>query len=521
MAKAQPLDDDTVLDAMTAATPTHERGAKRDGRASSSRPARPALHQTGPLSDLTTDPHLQAVKGSRGFRTVLSNRFFLRLWLAQLISQTIMNASNYGLIVLVADQTKSVTATGAAIVAFSLPAALFGAPAGVVVDRFDRRRVLWISNALRGLAAIGFVISLFINHTAFVPVLLLSFFTAAVGQFFAPAEGAAIPQLVHRDELMSALSLFNITFWLAQGLGLIGLGPAILLFVPDIHIGTVRHGFDLLSVQTLFLIIAVCYGICTLLIFSIPARRLRIRTMTGDEELPHASQGTQLRGVWLSIVECWRFILADRRLANAVLQLCLVGTATSVIATMAPTFVDVFFRQPADHAALVFFPAGVGLVLGSAFTPAVARRLGSGRTVAAGVLLLAISMSLLTLARMLARHIQPNAWWTSFPYLAFAIVLVFLVGISLDFINVPAQTRMQERSPDRLKGRVIALQAMLFNACTVPAVLIFGWVADTHGLSIAIDALAIIIAATGLTSVYFGSRIRRAAYALRHEVNRG
>lgn len=501
MANPQPLEDDNTP--RDAASASYERESERQESGTSSRSARAAVPQSGPL----TDRPAEAATGTRGFRTVLGNRYFLRLWLSQLISQTIMNASNYGLIVLVANQTKSVTATGAAIVAFSLPAALFGAPAGVVVDRFDRRRVLWISNLLRGLASIGFVVSLFISHTAFIPVLLLSFFTAAVGQFFSPAEGAAIPQLVHREELMSALSLFNVTFWLAQGLGLIGLGPAILLFVPDIHFGPPQAGFDLLSVQTLFLIIAAGYGICMALILSIPARRLRMRSVTGEEPASHAPQGAQLRGVWQSIVESWRFILADQRLANAVFQLCLVGTATSVIATMAPTFVNIFFHQPENHAALVFFPAGVGLVLGSAFTPAIASRLRYGRTVAVGVLLLAGCMALLTLAQTLARLIQPEAWWTSFPYLAVAIVLMFVIGVSLDFINVPAQTRMQERSPDRLKGRVIALQAMLFNASTVPAVLIFGRVADTFGLAVAMNVLAAVIAATGLTSVYFGSRI--------------
>lgn len=509
MANAQPLENDNAQ--VSHATASYKGEVERRGGVVNSRPA----PQTGPLTDQPSDQRAQAATGgARGFRTVLGNRYFLRLWLAQLLSQTIMNASNYGLIVLVANQTKSVTATGAAIVAFSLPAALFGAPAGVVVDRFDRRRVLWISNALRGLASIGFVISLFINHTAFVPVLVLSFFTAAVGQFFAPAEGAAIPQLVHREELMSALSLFNITFWLAQGLGLLGLGPAILLFVPDVHIGPPRQGFDLLSVQILFLIIAACYAICMLLVLSIPARRLRMRSVQSGEAASHPPQGTQLRGIWQSIVESWRFVLADRRLANAVLQLCLVGTATSVIATMAPTFVKVFFHQPENHAAVVFFPAGVGLVLGSAFTPTIAKRLRYGRTVAAGVVLLAGCVALLTLVRVLAQAIQPTAWWGSFPYLVIAIVLMFLIGVSLDFINVPAQTRMQERSPDQFKGRVIALQSMLFNAATVPAVLLFGRAADSFGLPFAMDALAVVMAATGLISVYFGSRIERQTHQM-------
>ena len=101
------------------------------------------------------DPQAKGAAG-HGFRTVLGNRFFLRLWLAQVISQTIMNAANYGVIILVTKQVESFTATGGAIVAFSLPALIFAAPAGVMVDYLDRRLVLWLSNVLRAGAAILF-----------------------------------------------------------------------------------------------------------------------------------------------------------------------------------------------------------------------------------------------------------------------------------------------------------------------------------------------------------------------------
>ena len=53
-----------------------------------------------------------------------------------------------------------------------------------------------------------------------------------VGQFFGPAEGAAIPKLVKPKSLMNALALFNITFTISQALGLIIIGPLVLLTVP-------------------------------------------------------------------------------------------------------------------------------------------------------------------------------------------------------------------------------------------------------------------------------------------------
>src|SRR5437868_15226825 len=98
-----------------------------------------------------------------GFITLLKKKNFLRLWLAQLISMTILFASNYAILILVEEVTGSTTLVGLAIICFSLPAILFGAPAGVFVDHLNKRRVLWGSNCLRAIATFLFVISILTN----------------------------------------------------------------------------------------------------------------------------------------------------------------------------------------------------------------------------------------------------------------------------------------------------------------------------------------------------------------------
>src|SRR5436190_22088161 len=104
------------------------------------------------------------VRQSEGFLTLLKKRNFLRLWLAQLISMTILNASNYALLILIEEQTHTTTLIGLAIISFSLPAVLFGGPAGVFVDHLQKRRVLRISNCLRAIATLLFVVSLLLNR---------------------------------------------------------------------------------------------------------------------------------------------------------------------------------------------------------------------------------------------------------------------------------------------------------------------------------------------------------------------
>src|SRR5436305_9681222 len=114
-----------------------------------------------------------ATQRAAGFRKVLKNRNFVLLWLAQLISLTILNAANFGIIVLVNDTTHSVVMAGLAIIAFTLPALPFSAVAGVIVDRLDKRLVLWVSNALRMVTMLLIVVSLLYDRNNLWPLFVL------------------------------------------------------------------------------------------------------------------------------------------------------------------------------------------------------------------------------------------------------------------------------------------------------------------------------------------------------------
>jgi MFS family permease len=444
----------------------------------------------------------------RGFTSVLKNPLFLRLWMAQLISQTIMNAANYAMIVLVTKESDSSFATSGAIVAFSLPALFLGAPAGVLVDRFDRRLVLWVSNILRAVASIVFVFTLILAPHSVWPVYALTFFIAMVGQFFTPAEGAAIPRLVHRSELINALALFNITFTLAQAAGLIVIGPLALLFIPGFHVDIGVFSFTFTSIMSLFIFITALYIVCALLILAIPKRLLTAPSASVIDErgVKRRHEGARLKGIWSGILESYRFIRADASLHISVWQLTLAGIVISVVAMIAPRFVKVFFHQPPELAALVFIPAGIGLVIGSIATPNIARRLKYRRTLTAGVILLAGSIALLVSGYASAPYIFGRQWWSAWPYLGIMLTATFLIGIGLDLINVPAQTMMQARSPDWVKGRVLAVQIMLLNGIIVVFIPIIGWIADSLGLPTALLIVAGAVGAAGALSIYLGAR---------------
>ena len=83
---------------------------------------------------------------ARGFSDVLRNRNFLRLWLAQAVSQVAQNGVNLVQIVLIEILTHSSGQIALMVLAFSLPGALLSIFAGVVVDRVSNRLILFTSN---------------------------------------------------------------------------------------------------------------------------------------------------------------------------------------------------------------------------------------------------------------------------------------------------------------------------------------------------------------------------------------
>ena len=173
---------------------------------------------TSPVSP----PEIDAVPAtSNAFGPVLRNRNFMLIWSAQGLSQIAYHAVNFALVVVAETVTRSSTAVSLIILSFSLPAILFSGLAGVLVDRASKRKVMVVTTAARTVV-LGLL--LLVNLEWPWPLLmgmlyLMTFVFSTLSQFFGPAEGALIPQLVPKRHLIAANSLFNLTLFGAQLIG--------------------------------------------------------------------------------------------------------------------------------------------------------------------------------------------------------------------------------------------------------------------------------------------------------------
>src|SRR5687768_13974079 len=161
---------------------------------------------------------------------VLRNRDFLKLWLAQMLSQTAQQIVNIALVVQVDQISSSSTAVSGIIIAFSVPAVLFAAIAGVFVERNSKKTMLVITNVARGVMVLAY---LFADPSwagvAVLPIFyIVTFLFATVSQLFNPAEASMIPLIVKRKELIAANALFNLTLTGTALLGFVLIGPVLI-----------------------------------------------------------------------------------------------------------------------------------------------------------------------------------------------------------------------------------------------------------------------------------------------------
>jgi MFS family permease len=202
----------------------------------------------------------------------------------------------------------------------------------------------------------------------------------------------------------------------------------------------------------------------------------------------------------------WSFVCKNSALYLAVIQLSFAGVLILVIGQLATPIVTDLLGFPSNAMALVFAPAGVGLVLGSILMPNIVRRLGKSRTILIGSIGLTISTFLMPLCTLFAKWLQAHGWNTNLLLLLIIALFMFFAGIALDFINIPALTAVQELTPEWIKGRVLALQLVLYNACSIPVILSIGALSDLFGISRVLYILSACELAFGAWSVYYERR---------------
>ncbi len=345
---------------------------------------------------------------------------FLRLWLAQLVTSTGEWVFFLAVSIKAAEVGPGTPEGAVALVLLARlgPGFFFGQLAGVLADRWDRRKLMYSCDIARAAIVCAFP---FVNHVW--QLVLLSLALEAFTLLWIPAKEALVPNLLPAKQLPTANTLSVLatygTFPLAVFL--------MWVFDSQSDDGTVAG----------FFFDAVTFVVSAILIWSIvvPKRRdedVPVRRAISDNKL-------ELRSIFSEMREGWKLIFGDPtlRAVNFGLAVGLVGGA--MLATLGRVYLDEVLLE-VDSSFALLWGFGVGVVVGVLTLLVVSQRIDRPWVFGRSLLLAGFAL-------LLASSVDE---------LGLVVILLGLTGAAVGVVYILGFTIIQESTDDETRGRVFA-----------------------------------------------------------------
>lgn len=390
---------------------------------------------------------------SQGFAPVLKNQQFLILWSGQVFSQLADKVYLVMMIAIVAAQFQLPDQpisrwVSPIMIAFTIPAVLFGSLAGVYVDRWRKKPVLVISNLLRGILVLTLPPLLLVSQgqnlsvdlpLGFGLMLVVTFVVSTFTQFFAPAEQAVIPLILKDKDLLAANSLYTTTM-----MALLIIGFAIGQPLLDLADGLANQiGFPADIGKEI--LVGGAYTI---------AGGILLTLKTGEKLEPAAKETPH---VLADIQDGIKYLGENSRVRNALIQLVILFSIFAALAVIAVSLADQIPQIEAEQFGILLAAAGLGMGTSATVLGSKGQNISRARLSLIGSIGMAVSLVGLSFA-------THDLW--------LALVMTTLLGVFAALVGVPMQTTIQSKTPEAMRGKVFGLQNNAVNiALSLPLVL--------------------------------------------------
>src|SRR5947209_10752876 len=147
------------------------------------------------------------------------NRDYMLLWSGQVISSIGTQVSQLAFPLLILALTGSPAQAGFAGALRALPYIIFSLPAGALIDRWDRKRVMIICDIGRALSMASIPVALAFGHLSILQLYLVSLIEGTLFVFFNLAEVACLPRVVEKEQLPAASAQHEVTFGITSLIG--------------------------------------------------------------------------------------------------------------------------------------------------------------------------------------------------------------------------------------------------------------------------------------------------------------
>jgi MFS family permease len=397
------------------------------------------------------------VRAQSPYLRLARNANFSLLWVGQLVSLFGDRVHQVALAFLVAARGNPLE-VGITFAMTAIPNVLLGPLAGALADRWDRRLTMIGCDIVRAGLVLLVPVAAPIDIRL---VYVLAFAVATVSILFRPAKNAIVPLVVDERDLVTANSAITVTETLADLLGY----PAAGLLVASL--GSL--------IGAAFAVDSATYVVSALLLWSM---------LTGRSE--HVTTPFSLRAIGQEMVEGWLFLRRHAELFSNTL----VSTFAQV-AVGAEVVCSILYAQSVlehsrigypENYSLMMAAIGLGSIVGGLVIGGVAGRFPKGPLSIVGF----VTFGLTFIAMGFVRD----------PYLA--IALFFLVGATNMIFLIPNITLFQERTPQRLMGRVVSTRQAIVFGVMAASMAFAGWLSGLLGPATVLTLSGVVCTLAGL-----------------------
>jgi dTMP kinase len=335
-------------------------------------------------------------------------------------------------------------AVSGVMIARVVPSLLLGPLAGVLVDRWDRKRVLIWTDIGR-----GSVMALIPFTDEVLTLVLATLLIEVMSALFAPAKDAVFPTLVEERELVMANQVNLITTY-----GTLPLGAGIYAVIVAVASSVAEPGSFIAERPEAVAIWfnALSFWVSAPLLAKLKLRSdVRTATATSDPDAP---------GAWEQLKEGFVFVAGHPVIRALILGVMVAFVSAGVVITVGQFFARLLNAGEPGFGILVSL-VGIGLVAGLALSAPLTQRVQPERLFAPGI---GVAGAALIVTALM-------------PSLAFVAVPALLMGAGAGVSFIIGYTVLQQRSSDAIRGRTFAafnsgVRFALFSASVaVPALI--------------------------------------------------
>lgn len=396
------------------------------------------------------------------FRSLRTRNFRL-FFTGQVISQV----GNWMTLVvqtlLVLKITDSGIALGVLMVSQYGPVLLLGPWAGLIADRSDKRRLLMAVQSMAMLQSFVLAALAFMPHPPLYGFYLAALFGGITLAFDHPARRAFVVEMVEIQDVPNAVSLNSA---LMTGSRIVG--PAL----AGLALATIGFGWAFIADGVSYIAVIVAFAM--------------MRTSELQRSTPAKRESGQIRAGFRyarSVPDIW----------TPLIMMAIVGTLTYNFQVVFPLFTTRDLGGSKVAFTLLFSVMSMGALVGA--LAAARRRHIALRTVALSSIAFGAGMAVMS--------VTPNIW--------LAYPVSFLIGLASIAFLTAATAIFQINATPEMRGRVLALQAMVFLGSTPIGGPILGWICERYGARWGIAVGAVAALSAGLWGM---SRVRSRSNAV-------